>query len=68
MVLLRVLASVTTLLVSLSPLIFSNAQRGVASMLSVPPLGHYFHSLIVLSAFCGIIVIQIVLVLLSKHR
>lgn len=36
--------------------------------LSVPPLGHYFHSLIVLSAFCSIIVIQIVLVLLSKHR
>lgn len=36
--------------------------------LSVPPLGHYFHSLIVLSTFCSIIVIQTVLVLLSKHR
>lgn len=64
--LLRLLVSLTTL--SVSPWISPNTWCAVIGVLSVSPKGHYFHSLIVLLTFCSIIVIQTVLVLLSKHR
>lgn len=69
MFLLRVLAPLTTLRLFLPsdfPKHMIRSHR--LAKLNVPPLGHYFHFLIVLSAFCSVIVIQIVLVLLSKHR
>jgi len=49
---------------------FSSISENLSSchtQLRVPPLAHYFHSWIVLSAFCSTIVIQIVLVVLPKH-